>query len=520
MNTIDASIPLQAGQGVQQAQPMDLGKMLSLAKVADAMQQRNSIKNVFAKPGNMDNGQLTQQGLAELFQVDPEKANEFETAQTLRQQREQQISDAQFKRQREYIDAISEEATPLWQKYDGLLKSGTNPEEAARIMQEDWTSARGRLKGLPKDVTDTIPERFDPAKLQQSITMHDKLRLADEARKGKKDERDEQRLDLAGRREDALERRVAASEANRPDPNAAGWDVMTDPSKKDGEGNPTPYRFNKRTGEAVTFDGQTYTPGAVAKVAPGGAKGGAFTPEMGNLMAALGEQGVSLPTGFRSKEQQMTLYQGLLERNQGKSPEEIAKMIKTGQIEFGAQKKETQTAAAVAGRVEVAQNEIDEFVPLVQKSALDVPRGKFVPLTKLMQMADQNISDPNLRALKININSLLNAYDMLASRGGTDVEKRKEVRSLLTSADSPEVLESALKQFQFEAAAAHRAAVKATKVPELEGPSKPGEGGKGKETGEAPAAYAAAADVVSAYKAGKISRDEAAKVLRDKGWAE
>lgn len=520
MNTIDASIPLQAGQGVASPQ-MDMSQMLSLAKVADAMGQKRAIKNVFAEPGNMDNGQLTQQGLAKLFQVDPDKAIDVENAQTARQLHEQQISDAQLKRQREYVDVVSEEAAPLWEKYDGLLKSGTKPEEAAVIMQDDWTAARGRLKGLPKEVTDTIPERFDPAKLQQSITMRDKLRLADEARKGKKDDRDERRLDLSDRREQAFERGLTDRETNKPDPNAAGWDVMTDPSKKDEQGNPTPYRFNKRTGEAVTFDGKPYVPGGVAKVAAGGAKSAAFTPEMGGMMAALAEQGISLPTGFRSKEQQMTLYQGILDRNPGKSPEEIAKMLKTGQIEFGAQKKETQTAAAVAGKVEVAQNEIDEFVPLVQKSAASVPRGKFMPLTRLMQASDEQMSDPNLRALKININSLLNAYDMLASRGGTDVEKRKEVRSLLTSADSPEALESALKQFQAEAAAAHRAAVKATKVPELEGaPGKPGESGKGKETGEKPAAYSAAADVVSAYKAGKISREEAAKVLRDKGWAE
>ena len=194
---------------------------------------------------------------------------------------------------------------------------------------------------------------------------------------------------------------------------------------------------------------------------------GQFGGENGELMAALAERGVTLPAGFRSKAQQVAMLNGLRERNPGMSADEIADKIKTGQIEFGAQKKETQTAAGVAGRVEVAQNEINEFVPLVRDASSKVPRGSFMPLNKLMQMGEAQISDPNLRALKIRINSLLNAYDMLAARGGTDMEKRREVRNLLLSADSPEVLESALQSFTLEADAAHRAAVKATKVREL-----------------------------------------------------
>ncbi len=209
---------------------------------------------------------------------------------------------------------------------------------------------------------------------------------------------------------------------------------------------------------------------------------GAFNDDEAALMGALAERGVSLPVGLRSRDQQKALYQGILARNPGKSPDEIADLIKKGQIEIGAQKKETQTAAAVAGRVEVAQNEIEEFVPLVRDAALRVPRSNFVPLNRLLQTADSSISDPNLKVLKGRINALLNAYDMLAARGGTDMEKRKEVRALLTSADGPEALEAQLNSFMQEAAAAHRAAVRATKVPELEAspsPAAPAPAGNG-----------------------------------------
>lgn len=205
----------------------------------------------------------------------------------------------------------------------------------------------------------------------------------------------------------------------------------------------------------------------IARQAASQRAAGGFTPEEGALMGALAERGVSLPTGFRSKEQQKTLYQGILARNPGKSPDEIADLIKKGSIELGAQKKETQTAASVAGKVEVFQNEIEEFAPLVREALAKVPRGRFVPLNRLLQMGDTSISDPNLKVLKGRINALLNAYDGLASRGGTDVDKRAEARALLTSADGPEAANAQLDSFLAEAAAAHRAAVKATKVPEL-----------------------------------------------------
>jgi hypothetical protein len=193
------------------------------------------------------------------------------------------------------------------------------------------------------------------------------------------------------------------------------------------------------------------------------ASGGGFTPEMGELMASLAERGVSLPTGFRSKAQQSSLLEGLLSRNQGKSADEIAQMIKSGQISFGAEKKETQTAGATAGRIDVAANAIDAMIPVIKEASGKVPRGSFVPVNKLLQTGETSISDPNLKQLKLYINSLLNDYDMLASRGGTDQKKREEARALITSADGPEALNAALASFQKESEIAKKAAQKSIK---------------------------------------------------------
>jgi len=178
---------------------------------------------------------------------------------------------------------------------------------------------------------------------------------------------------------------------------------------------------------------------------------------------------VSIPTGFRSKEQQAALYSGILERNPDKTPDQIADMIKKGEIEFGAQKKETTTAAGIAGKVQVFANELDENIPLVRKAAAAVPRGEWTDLNKLVQMGDNKISDPKLKTLKGYITSTLNAYDALAARGGTDVDKRAENRRLLLSSDGPEAFDAQLKVFENEANVAKKAAYEATKSPELPG---------------------------------------------------
>jgi hypothetical protein len=169
------------------------------------------------------------------------------------------------------------------------------------------------------------------------------------------------------------------------------------------------------------------------------------------LLAALNERGANLSSGgSRSKDQINRTAEKIMERHPDMSPDQVAEMIIDKQIEFKADVKETQTAAAVAGRVKVAGNEIEQFAPLVLQASANVKRGDFVPLTTLLQKKDTAISDPNLKQLKISIVSLLNAYDQLAARGGTDKEKRAEAHRLLTAADGPEALAAGIQQFRKE----------------------------------------------------------------------
>lgn len=188
-----------------------------------------------------------------------------------------------------------------------------------------------------------------------------------------------------------------------------------------------------------------------------------FGGQTQELLASLAAKGVSLPTGFRSQAQMQATLDGLIAKYPNLTADEIADNIASGQIDFGAAKKETTTAAAQAGRVAIATNELNTFAPLVLQASANVPRGSFMPINKLLQTADNQLSDPNLRQLKISITSMMNAYDQLAARGGTDMNKRAEAHALLTSADSPETLTAAISMFQKEAAAAGQAAAEATK---------------------------------------------------------
>ena len=264
---------------------------------------------------------------------------------------------------------------------------------------------------------------------------------------------------------DARTRAVAKlAIAEGKDPDAAkgassNWSILTDPTTKEQiryrEG-PTGPQYQDLAGNVID------PPKNVAKM--GAAKDAGFTPEMSQLMGEMAQLGITLPAGLRSKDQQIAAYQGVIDSTPGMSMAERAQKIKDGQIQLSAERKETQTAAAQAGRVSIAVNELRTMAPLAQAASEAVPRTAWVPLTKLLQMGDASISDPALKDLKIKTNAILNAYDQLAARGGTDAAKREYAHSLLTTAESPESYRAALKAFGQEADAAKQAAEQAERV--------------------------------------------------------
>lgn len=176
-----------------------------------------------------------------------------------------------------------------------------------------------------------------------------------------------------------------------------------------------------------------------------------FSGKAGELLAALTEQGVSLPSGMRSKEQQLATINGLLDKHPDLSPDDIARLVKSGKINLTAATKEASVAAGIVGKTSVGENELINFAPLALKASQNVPRGSFMPFNKLQQIGLENISDPNLKELYGRTNAILNAYDVVAARGGTDADKRAENRKNLQSADSPAAYQRAIETMISEA---------------------------------------------------------------------
>jgi hypothetical protein len=191
---------------------------------------------------------------------------------------------------------------------------------------------------------------------------------------------------------------------------------------------------------------------------------GTFTATSGDLLASLSAKGISLPAGMRSKEQQIATLNGLLRKYPDLSPDEIAENIGNGQINFGSDKKAATVAAGQEGKVSTAVNELSVFGDQALAASAKVPRGSFIPVNSLMQMADTAISDPNLLTLKLKLNALNNAYNVLSARGGTDAESRKHVAQLFSAATGPEGVEALVKGLKEEASGAKAAARQASHV--------------------------------------------------------
>ena len=216
------------------------------------------------------------------------------------------------------------------------------------------------------------------------------------------------------------------------------------------------YLVNKATGEKQDL-GPIGAPPARPAVAGAGGAGG-FAGPVSDLQAAMAELGVTLPAGFRSKEQQLGLLKGLINRHPGMSPDQIAQGLKEGILGFRGEQKAIDTAAGIAGRIRFAEQELLQTIPLALEASDAIDRGKFVPFNKLSQLADSKMSDPALKTLKVYMTSLSNAYDVLSARGGTDAEKRAHNREMFDTADSPEALRAALMAVQKETEIAGRAA--------------------------------------------------------------
>lgn len=158
-----------------------------------------------------------------------------------------------------------------------------------------------------------------------------------------------------------------------------------------------------------------------------------------------------------------------------------------------------RTIGTTAGRVEFAGAELGQTLPLARAASAKVPRGSFVPFNRLMQSGESSISDPALKDFYVKTNAVLNAYDQLAARGGTDVAKREHNRQMLLTSDSPHAYNAALSAIEQELQAARTAGQQARRnvATEVSGrappaATQPPTGAPGAASGAGPGATGAA----------------------------
>lgn len=187
----------------------------------------------------------------------------------------------------------------------------------------------------------------------------------------------------------------------------------------------------------------------------------------------------------------------------GMSPNDIlAKVAEQSGLTAQQRTFGTQVAKMAVNSTE-AEGAIQQGLEVSQK----VPRTKFVPVNKLIQMAEANISDPDLLEFRAANLAIINTYARAISPTGTPtVHDKEEAMKIVSEATSPEAYQRVMHRMLKEIEIAHAAPLKAKE--EMERIRKSGQTGAGTHPpaagGAAPAATPAPAPAAGGEKAKRV----------------
>lgn len=137
----------------------------------------------------------------------------------------------------------------------------------------------------------------------------------------------------------------------------------------------------------------------------------------------------------------------------GHDAEEIA----TRTQELGAEKRARLELGAREGKIAPRVQEAQNFAHIAKEASAAVPRGSFVPWTRLKQYSDTQLSDPALAKLKAATNSLVNAYAAAVGGGVPTVHDKEAADKMLSTAQSAEAYNAVVDQLIIETEAALQA---------------------------------------------------------------
>jgi len=100
-----------------------------------------------------------------------------------------------------------------------------------------------------------------------------------------------------------------------------------------------------------------------------------LSDEQSALQAAMDSAGVSLSGGTRSPQLQKQRLQGLLDRNPGKTPDEIADGVRTGQLDFNGAKRSTAQLSTLSAAADVQSRKIEKDLASLRPIVQRLPNG-------------------------------------------------------------------------------------------------------------------------------------------------
>lgn len=245
------------------------GQMLQLRQAGQEIQNQNALKSILSQPGAIDaSGNPTDDAMQKVMGVDPQMGMKLRQNALAQQENQLRLSTIRTKAFGDKLDLMNDGYGAVDKVYKDAITAGKPIEIAQQEAQQELDRVNGGFAqgGMFSETEQRAhPTRFDPIQFQKffdgSSQIQTMLKGQSTMEKQKRDEVREEKS------QEETERYHRATE------NQTGWQVMTDPSNKDGQGNDTPFRYNARTHEATTLTGEPYKPGGISKLASGGPQG-------------------------------------------------------------------------------------------------------------------------------------------------------------------------------------------------------------------------------------------------------
>jgi len=446
---MDTSIPMSYNPTVPLMTPGQLMGMKSmmmqnqvqgmqLAKMQQDLKDQQSIREVLSQPGSTDqygatdttiqslaNRGLGQQALALQKQRLGSKTEEADFRMKVGALDNQQLEQSQKRLAmgNQVIDASVDRIASAVKESKGNIGLERIQELGQQATDEEFTKLSEA--GTPKSVLDSLQNlrKFNPTWLQST-----------EGRK--------------------MYQRVADEEAQRRQKEAATASSVAATKKTELEIGYLPAR-EKRAEEELQLSRERV--GIARQNA-----GENMSDLAGDIQLGMIKHGVPMTGLGRSVGMQRQALENLAKKYPSLTGEEVAIMLRDGQISTVALRKEAMTAATFAGRTRVAVEEVPQFGALVSQAAHKLQnRGNLVAWNKLQNFKESQLSDPDLKQFYLYMKSLQNTYNTMVARGGIDAKQREHIEQLFDKGDNATTIDALVEAISNESLRAQRAAVKA-----------------------------------------------------------